>query len=159
MDKSTITAQKILTPHSLASKLAYWRFKQYKIVFTNGCFDILHIGHLETLQKAADLGDILLVGINTDASIKRLKGKKRPIMTENHRALLLSAFYFVHHVLLFEEDTPLNLIKTIQPDVLVKGGDYQKHEIVGADIVEQKGGQVITIPLVPNISTTNILNQ
>jgi len=159
MKKSAVTQQKILTLPLLESKLAYWHFRQYKIVFTNGCFDLLHIGHLHTLQEAADLGDILIVGLNTDASVKRLKGESRPLNSENNRATILAALHCIDYVILFDEDTPYNLIQKLQPDILVKGGDYQKADIIGAEIVEKKGGQVHTIPLIPDISTTKLINK
>lgn len=134
--------------------------KQHKkIVFTNGCFDILHAGHVTYLKKAKRLGDVLVVGINTDASVKRLKGAERPINNIDARVLVLSALDFVDYVIPFDEDTPDELIKCVSPDVLVKGGDYNINEIAGRDIVESKGGLVITIPLVEGISTTNIVNR
>lgn len=139
--------------------MAYWNFGQYQVVFTNGCFDLLHIGHLHTLQEAADLGDILIVGVNTDASVKRLKGESRPLNSETNRATILAALHCVDYVILFDEDTPYKLIQKIQPDILVKGGDYEKSQIVGADLVEQKGGQVHIIPLIPDISTTQLINK
>lgn len=130
-----------------------------KIVFTNGCFDILHVGHKRYLQQAATLGDILIVGVNSDASVKRLKGESRPVNTVVDRAEMLCALGFVDYVAVFDEDTPYELIKQIQPDVLVKGGDYQPDEVVGKDIVELRGGKVEIIPFVEGKSTTNIINQ
>ena len=129
-----------------------------KIVFTNGCFDILHVGHVQYLREAAQLGDILVIGLNSDASIKRIKGEDRPINKEQDRAEILAALEFVDYVVLFEEDTPINLIKAIKPNVLVKGGDYKKENIVGWDFVEQNGGEVKTISFVEGKSTTNIIN-
>lgn len=141
----------------LMRQIAIWRMKDYKIVFTNGCFDILHPGHIDYLSKAADLGDVLIIGVNSDASVKKLnKGANRPIQNENDRALILSVFQFVEALIIFEEETPYELIKAVQPDVLVKGGDWKESDIVGADIVKLKGGVVTTIPFVEGYSTTHI---
>lgn len=148
---------KILSPEEVA------RFRQdnidKKIVFTNGCFDILHIGHKRYLQKAATLGDILIVGVNSDDSVRRLKGPERPINNEQDRAEMLSAMGFIDYVVIFGEDTPYELIKQIQPDVLVKGGDYKPEEVVGRDIVEARGGRLELISFVEGKSTTNIINK
>ncbi len=130
-----------------------------KIVFTNGCFDILHVGHKRYLQKAATLGDILIVGLNSDASVRRLKGPTRPVNNEQDRAEMLSALGFIDYVTVFDEDTPYELIKKIQPDVLVKGGDYKPDEVVGKDIVEARGGRLELIQFVEGKSTTNIINK
>ena len=130
-----------------------------KIVFTNGCFDILHIGHIRYLEEASKLGDLLIVGLNSDASVKRLKGKERPINTERDRAELLSALSFVDYVIIFDQDTPLELIKMIQPDVLVKGGDYSNEYVVGTKEVEARGGKLVLLPFVDGKSTTNIINK
>ena len=130
-----------------------------KVVFTNGCFDILHAGHVTYLKKARELGDILVVGLNSDASIKRLKGDSRPVNGLEDRALVLSALGFIDYVIPFEEDTPYELIKAVVPDILVKGGDYEIKDIVGRDIVEENGGKVMTIPLVEGKSTTNTINR
>lgn len=130
-----------------------------KVVFTNGCFDLLHRGHITYLAQARDLGDCLVVGLNTDASVKRLKGDSRPINRENDRALLLAALTSVNYVVLFDEDTPLQLIRQISPDVLVKGGDYAIKDIVGASIVIEKGGSVQTLPFVNGYSSTNLIHQ
>jgi D-glycero-beta-D-manno-heptose 1-phosphate adenylyltransferase len=143
----------------LESALAVWRFKNQKIVFTNGCFDIIHRGHVEYLAKAASQGDQLVIGLNTDASVKRLKGMTRPVQDETSRALVLASFSFVSKVVLFDEDTPYELIKLIQPDILVKGGDYKAEDIVGYDIVKNKGGEIVTIDLVEGISTTSIIDR
>ena len=128
-----------------------------RIVFTNGCFDVLHRGHVTYLAQARDLGDCLVVGLNSDASVKRLKGENRPINSESDRALVLAALSFVDHIILFEEDTPKNLIEQVQPDILVKGGDYQIENIVGADFVLKNGGKVLTIPFVDGYSSTKII--
>ena len=130
-----------------------------KVVFTNGCFDIIHVGHLRYLQEAAKLGDILIVAINSDASVKRLKGPERPINTELERAEMMCALGFVDYVAIFEEDTPLELIKRIQPDVLVKGGDYSNEYVIGTNEVESRGGKLVLIPFVEGKSTTNIINK
>lgn len=130
-----------------------------KIVFTNGCFDIIHVGHKRYLQQAASLGDILIVGVNSDASVRRLKGPSRPVNNEQDRAEILSALGFIDYVTIFDEDTPYELIKKIQPDVLVKGGDYKPDEVVGKDIVEARGGRLELISFVEGKSTTNIINK
>lgn len=154
--KLEIIENSVLTDESLEQMLAFWRFKGKKIVFSNGCFDILHRGHVDYLSKAADLGDVLIIGINTDASVHRLKGNTRPINDEQSRALIVAALNFVTAVVLFDEDTPYELIKKVQPDILVKGNDYLPEEIVGYDVLKAKGGEVVTIPLVRGYSTTSI---
>jgi D-glycero-beta-D-manno-heptose 1-phosphate adenylyltransferase len=160
MDHLSFIQSKIhLDRSELESILAVWRFKDQRIVFTNGCFDIIHRGHVEYLAKAASLGDQLIIGLNTDASVKRLKGTTRPVQDENTRALVLAAFGFVSKVVLFDEDTPYELIKLIQPKVLVKGGDYKASDIVGYDIVTSNGGSVETIDLVEGHSTTKLINK
>jgi D-glycero-beta-D-manno-heptose 1-phosphate adenylyltransferase len=130
-----------------------------KVVFTNGCFDILHRGHIDYLAKARELGDCLVIGVNTDASVGRLKGPDRPIVQEDDRAAVLSALAVVDYVCLFEEDTPYELIRALVPDVLVKGADWSLGDIVGKDIVEGAGGAVHTIQFLPNRSTTNIIQK
>lgn len=157
MNKIQSIKSKILSNKALQGRLTEWRSQGKKLVFTNGCFDILHRGHLEYLAKAADKGDVLIIGLNTDASVRRLKGEDRPVNDEQSRALILAALQFVDAVVLFDDDTPFELIKTVQPDVLVKGGDYKPKEIVGYDIVMAKGGRVLTIDLVEGYSTTAIL--
>jgi D-beta-D-heptose 7-phosphate kinase/D-beta-D-heptose 1-phosphate adenosyltransferase len=127
-----------------------------KIVFTNGCFDLLHAGHISLLQKAKSLGDILIVGLNTDRSVRKLKGKGRPVVPEKERALILSALRDVDFVVFFSEPTPINLIRALSPDVLVKGADYKNSQIVGANWVNANGGKVVRIPLVKGKSTTAI---
>lgn len=136
-----------------------WKSEDLKLVFTNGCFDILHRGHVEYLSNAKDLGDVLIVGLNTDKSVKMLKGSDRPINDEDSRALILASLSFVDVVVLFDEETPLNLISAIKPDVLVKGGDYKAEEIVGYDIVKDSGGEIVVIDLVDGFSTTNIIKK
>lgn len=150
---------KILDEIYLEERLNLWRGEGKTIVFSNGCFDILHRGHVEYLSKAADLGDKLIIGLNTDDSVKRLKGPSRPVNDEKARAILLSALEFVDAVVLFKEDTPYNLIRRVQPDVLVKGKDYKAEDIVGYDIVTAKGGKVETIELVDGYSTTKTIEK
>lgn len=147
------------TAKKAENTLNLWRFKDDKIVFTNGCFDILHKGHIEYLAKAASLGTKLVIGLNTDASVKRLKGDSRPVNDENARALLLASLVFVDKVILFDTDTPRDLIDFVQPDVLVKGGDYKPEEIVGYDIVKAKGGEIVTLDFVEGYSTTSLIEK
>lgn len=144
-------------PDAFSKMLGVWRFQEKKIVFTNGCFDLLHLGHIDYLAKAKDLGDILVVGVNTDMSVTRLnKGKNRPITDQQSRTTLLASLFFVDAVVLFDEDTPYELIKTVQPDVLVKGSDYEPEEIVGYDVVTAKGGEIKTLDFLQGYSTTLI---
>lgn len=130
-----------------------------KIVFTNGCFDIIHAGHVDYLKKARELGDVLIVGLNTDDSVKRIKGAGRPVNNQDDRSIVLDSLRFVDFVVLFNEDTPYNLILEIKPDILVKGGDYTIETIVGADIVLGNGGRVITIPLTAGKSTSGLIEK
>lgn len=147
---------KILSEENLNILINEWREKNQKIVFTNGCFDLLHLGHIDYLAKAKDLGDKLIIGVNTDDSVRRLKGVYRPLQDENSRLHILAALEFVDAVILFNEDTPYELIKKIQPDVLVKGADYKIEDIVGYDIVTSRGGSVKTIEYLEGYSTTSI---
>jgi rfaE bifunctional protein nucleotidyltransferase chain/domain len=152
--------KKLVSVNTLKTHLSLLIFYDKKIVFTNGVFDILHTGHVDYLSKARDLGDFLIVGLNTDNSVKRLnKGPERPINNENARATVLGALECVNAIVLFDEDTPYELIKAIQPDVLVKGSDYAIEKIVGYDVVMAKGGQVKTITLSEGFSTTNIIKR
>jgi rfaE bifunctional protein nucleotidyltransferase chain/domain len=151
--------QKILNKIQLAEACKAWKLEGKSIVFTNGCFDIIHVGHLDTLQAAKALGDILIVGLNSDASVTRLKGAERPINSELNRALMLAALELVSAVVIFEEDTPLQLIELIAPNFLVKGGDWPENQIVGADFVKAYGGSVHSIPFKNDISTTAILKK
>jgi rfaE bifunctional protein nucleotidyltransferase chain/domain len=160
-----IVEAKIFTPETLSRQLVVWRFKGDKIVFTNGCFDIIHRGHIDYLAKASDLGNKLIVAINSDASIKRQgKAHSRPLQDEQTRAMIMASFHFVSAVIIFDEDTPLNIINYIKPDVLVKGADYDANEknkenkkyIVGADAVKANGGEVKTIEFLEGFSTTAI---
>lgn len=153
------TADKILDLNQAKKVISGWRKNDEKIVFTNGCFDILHLGHVDYLEKSRALGDRLVVGLNTDDSIKRLKGEKRPIVNEYSRARLMAALQFVDAVILFAEDTPESLIRTILPDILVKGDDYTLERIVGAEIVMANGGKVQTVKLVDGFSTTKIIEK
>lgn len=159
MNKLDIINSKILDDNSLRQKVSIWRFLNKKIVFTNGCFDIIHLGHIDYLSKAKDLGNILLIGLNTDDSIKRIKGNNRPIKDQHERAIMLASLQFVDGVILFNDDTPYDLIKKIEPDILVKGSDYKKEEIVGADIIKNTGGEIITIDFLEGYSTTSILDK
>jgi len=150
---------KIFTADALQQQLSRWRLLNKKIVFTNGVFDILHEGHIASLSEAAGYGNILIVGLNADASVKRLKGESRPVNAEASRALLLASLVMVDAVILFEEDTPLNLISSIMPDVLVKGGDYTIDQIVGAKEVLANGGAVEINPILEGFSTTGIIEK
>ena len=150
---------KFYNKESIINQLNIWSSANKKIIFTNGCFDILHKGHVEYLAKSKDLGDILIIGLNSDKSVKKLKGESRPINNQNSRALLLSSLLFVDAVICFDEDTPLNLIEIIKPDILVKGGDYEKEDIIGYDFVIEIGGEVKIIDLVEGYSTTNIIKK
>jgi D-glycero-beta-D-manno-heptose 1-phosphate adenylyltransferase len=150
---------KIYTLDALLAELKRWRLKNKKIVFTNGVFDIVHQGHIASLSEAAAFGDVLIVGVNADASVKRLKGDSRPVNDENSRALLLAALVMTDGVIIFEEDTPYNLITAIMPDVLVKGGDYTIEQIVGAKEVMANGGEVKIVPILEGFSTTGIIER
>ncbi len=147
---------KIHTIETLSHQLKLWTDANEKIVFTNGCFDLIHQGHVDYLAKAADLGTKLVIGVNTDASVNKLKGDHRPIQDEYSRQFILAAFEFVDAVILFGEQTPYDLIKLVQPDVLVKGSDYKPEDIVGYDIVKAKGGEIKTIDFLPGFSTSLI---
>ena len=151
---------KVMTKERLVSILELARAKKQRLVFTNGCFDLMHIGHTRYLQAAKQLGDLLVVGINSDASVRSLnKALDRPIVPEAQRAEVLAALGCVDYVVIFTEPDPLNLITTVQPDVLVKGGDWPVNRIVGREIVEARGGVVKTIPLVPDMSTTSLIQR
>ncbi len=130
-----------------------------KVVFTNGVFDLLHRGHVEYLQKARELGDLLILGLNSDDSVRRIKGPRRPLCSQEDRAVVLSALVCVDHIVIFDEDTPQKLIKSLVPDILVKGADYSVEQIVGSDIVLKNGGQVIPIELAPGKSTTELIDK
>lgn len=156
MHKQIIEQKIFANKEAALHPLKRWRFLQHKLVFTNGCFDLLHLGHIDYLSKAADLGDFLIIGLNTDRSVAEIKGSKRPINDQVSRAHVLASLYFVNAVILFDEPTPFELIKFTQPDVLVKGADYKPEQIVGYDIVTKKGGLVTTIEYLPGYSTTAI---
>lgn len=147
---------KITAACDIESKLAALRTGK-KVVFTNGCFDILHKGHVDYLQKARALGDFLCLGLNSDVSVKAIKGEKRPIVPQNERAFVLAGLACVDFVVLFDEPDPYNLIKLVKPDILVKGADWSKDKIIGADLVESYGGRVELMPLVEGKSSTNII--
>jgi rfaE bifunctional protein nucleotidyltransferase chain/domain len=153
------TAAKIVSRPEATARVRAWRQAGRTVVFTNGCFDLLHLGHVDYLEQARHLGDVLIVGLNTDESVGRFKGPDRPIQDEQSRARILAALHFVDLVVLFNEDTPLDLISSVLPDILVKGNDYLAENIVGADVVKQHGGSVKTIPLVPGYSTTKIVEK
>lgn len=151
--------EKIFTAESLLLQVKRWRLLNKKIVFTNGVFDILHEGHIASLSEAASHGNILIVGVNTDASVKRLKGESRPVNNQQSRTLLLASLLMTDAVVLFDEDTPHNLITSILPDVLVKGGDYTIEQIVGAKEVLANGGEVKIVPILEGFSTTAIIER
>lgn len=150
---------KVLSATDLDQRLSQWHKENKKIVFTNGCFDLLHVGHVRYLEEAKKLGDILIVGINTDLSVQKLKGPTRPIQNENDRAEILASLKAVDHTILFSEDTPLNLIQKIKPDVLVKGGDWKIEQIVGSDFVLKNGGTVKSLNFIDGKSTTSLIEK
>ncbi|CCH03280.1 rfaE bifunctional protein [Fibrella aestuarina BUZ 2] len=154
-----MTASKIHTRDDAVAQVADWHQQGLRVVFTNGCFDIVHLGHIDYLEKARALGDKLVLGLNTDASVSRIKGPLRPVVNETARARLMAALQFVDIVTLFDEPTPLELIEAVRPDVLVKGDDYSVATIVGADFVLSNGGSVETIALVPGYSTTALIGK
>ncbi len=151
-----IISNKIHNHETLKIQLMRWRFFSQKIVFTNGCFDLIHLGHIDYLAKASDDGDVLIVGLNSDTSARGLKGPARPINNQDQRAMILASFQFVSAVVIFDEPTPLQLITTIQPDVLIKGGDYKPEDIVGYEVVKAKKGIVKTIEFLEGYSTSFI---
>ncbi len=153
------TKDKILKLEKLKTLRAIWKQANEKVVFTNGCFDIVHLGHIDYLEKAAALGNRLIIGLNTDASVSKLKGPERPVNSEYARARMLAALAFVDAVVLFADDTPLHLIETLTPDILVKGNDYTVEQIVGAKHVLQHGGEVKTVDLVEGFSTTLLIEK
>ena len=151
--------KKIFLEKDLRIKLDSWRQKGEKIVFTNGCFDLIHLGHIEVLARSADLGDRLIIGVNTDISIKNIKGENRPIIEEDSRVKQLAALEFVDAVILFNESTPNKIINHIKPDIITKGGDYKAEEVIGYKTVNENNGRVVIIPLTQGFSTTSILNK
>jgi len=156
MDYLKVIQGKILDKDTLAKLVANYRLKNQKIVFTNGCFDLLHQGHVTYLAQAASLGNRLIVGLNSDSSVQKLKGIHRPIQDEKSRMLIMASLHVVSAVIIFNEDTPIDLISIVQPDFLVKGGDWEPAKIVGAELVKSYGGQVISIPFIDGYSTTAI---
>ena len=150
---------KIKGPAALSEILKYLRSKGKIIVFTNGCFDIIHFGHIRYLSRAKKIGDVLVVGLNSDSSVRLLKGEGRPINKENDRARILASLYFVDYITKFSELTPEKLIKKIRPDVLVKGGDWKIKDIVGSDYVKSYGGRVVSLPFVKGYSTTYLIKK
>jgi rfaE bifunctional protein nucleotidyltransferase chain/domain len=159
MHKLDWIQRKIYSRDALVKECNAWRLTDRKIVFTNGCFDILHHGHLDLLAKAADQGNVLVVGVNTDDSVRRLKGHTRPVTNENDRAFQLASLLCTDAICLFDEDTPEALINALKPDVLVKGGDYTIDKIVGAGFVQSYGGKVEIIPFVEGYSTTGLIEK
>lgn len=159
MKKPELIVDKIFLREQLIRRVAQWKFLGKSIAFTNGCFDILHAGHIASLSDAAKEGDILIVGVNSDASTRRLKGSERPINDESSRATLLASLVMVDAVSIFDEDTPLELITSILPDVIVKGGDYTIEQMIGAKEVIANGGRVVINPILTGFSTTNIVNK
>ena len=159
MKRPDLLPSKIFSREELVRSVTRWRLLGKTISFTNGCFDILHAGHIASLSDAAKEGDILIVGVNTDASTKRLKGDERPVNDENSRALLLASLAMVDAVTLFEEDTPLELIKAVMPDVIVKGGDYTVDQMIGAKEVIANGGRIVINPILEGFSTSGIIGK
>jgi rfaE bifunctional protein nucleotidyltransferase chain/domain len=159
MNQPQIIPHKIFTLDELLHEISRQRLKSKTLAFTNGCFDILHQGHIASLSEAAAEADFLIVGVNADASVRKLKGEHRPVNDEKSRAILLASLLMVDAVIIFGEDTPLELIKAIMPDVLVKGGDYTLEQIVGAKEVIAGGGRVVINPLVPGFSTTGLIEK
>ncbi|MBP6184120.1 MAG: D-glycero-beta-D-manno-heptose 1-phosphate adenylyltransferase [Saprospiraceae bacterium] len=159
MSMLTAISSRIVTPEKLRAHRSRWTMQGQKVVFTNGCFDILHEGHLRYLADARDLGDVLVVGVNSDASVRRLKGSERPVNNETSRLLMLAGLLVVDMVVLFEEDTPLELIQIVHPDVLVKGGDWATEQIVGSSWVQGYGGEVRSLPFHQGFSTTGLIGK
>ena len=151
--------EKIINTDNLILKVSQWKKNKMKVSFTNGCFDILHLGHLEILTKSKEFGDRLIVAVNSDESVRKLKGDKRPVNDFQTRSHILASFSFVDYVVEFSDDTPKKLIQIIKPDFLIKGGDYKKKDIVGNDIVSSYGGETIIIPLIDGLSSTNTINK
>jgi rfaE bifunctional protein nucleotidyltransferase chain/domain len=156
MTKLEIIKGKIFQANELRANLNIWRLLEKKIVFTNGCFDLLHLGHIDYLSKAADMADKLIIGLNSDASTAALKGPSRPIIDQYSRSIMLASFSFVDAVIIFNDPTPIQLIEWIKPDILVKGADYTIDQIVGSDLVLQYGGDVKTIEYLAGYSTSAI---
>lgn len=153
------TIEKIVTITDAIEQRAFWKDNDETVVFTNGCFDILHLGHIDYLEKARSLGSKLIVALNTDDSVKKLKGPERPLNNEEARGRMIAALSFVDLVIYFSEDTPYKVIEDLKPDILAKGSDYLAEDIVGADIVKANGGKVLTIDLVKGFSTTGLIDK
>lgn len=151
--------KKVIKKKGLCGILGRLRSRKKKIVFTNGCFDILHKGHIRYLKKAGSLGDVLVIGLNSDRSIRAIKGPRRPINCELDRAEILAALDFVDYVTIFDEDTPQKLIEELKPDILVKGGDWKIDDIVGADFIKSRGGRVVRIPFIKGYSTSSLIER
>jgi len=154
-----MTSDKIKSLSDATFQIKSWQAAGQKVVFTNGCFDLLHLGHVDYLENAKNLGDRLVIGLNSDSSVSRFKGPERPLQDQNSRARVLAALQFVDLVVLFDQDTPLEIISKLLPNVLVKGSDYLAENIVGADVVKKNGGVVKTIDFVPGYSTTKIVEK
>ncbi len=159
MTQLDILNAKIVDNESIQPQLARIRFRKKKIVFTNGCFDLLHKGHIDYLAKASDMADFMIVGLNTDKSVQKIKGKERPVQDEQSRALILASLSFIDYVVLFDEETPYKLIKLVQPDILVKGADYKPEDIVGYDILKSTGGEIKTLDFLDGYSTSSIIEK
>ncbi|MBK5271501.1 MAG: D-glycero-beta-D-manno-heptose 1-phosphate adenylyltransferase [Bacteroidia bacterium] len=159
MKETDFISKKILTAPQIVKQVAQWRVLTKKIAFTNGVFDILHQGHIFSLSQAAKVADYLIVGVNSDSSVKKLKGENRPVNNQDSRAIVLASLIVVDAVVVFDEETPLELIKTIMPDVLVKGGDYIISQVAGAKEVIANGGRVVINPIIEGFSTTEIINR
>lgn len=159
MKKSDSITQRIILQEEVIPQVIRWRLNSKSIAFTNGVFDILHAGHIKVLAKAASFADMLIVGVNSDSSVKRLKGENRPINPEQSRALILASLIMVDAVVIFDEDTPLELIKKIRPDVLIKGGDYTVETMIGAEVVMENGGRIEIISIEEGFSTTAIIEK
>jgi D-beta-D-heptose 7-phosphate kinase/D-beta-D-heptose 1-phosphate adenosyltransferase len=159
MKRPQIIPYKIFTLPDLLQQVNRWRLLKETIAFTNGCFDILHPGHIASLSRAAEQADILIVGVNADNSVRKLKGAHRPVNDQQSRAMILASLLMTDAVVIFEEDTPLEIIQAIMPDVLVKGGDYEMDEIVGAKEVIANGGKVVISPIVPGFSTSGLIEK
>lgn len=153
------TESKIKSLDETKSLRNLWKDQGLKVVFTNGCFDLIHLGHVDYLERARSLGDRLILGLNSDNSVRRIKGDNRPVMNEISRSRIMASLEFVNVVVLFEEDTPFNLIKELKPDILVKGSDYLSENIVGAEIVKEEGGEIRTIDLIEGYSTSSIISK
>jgi rfaE bifunctional protein nucleotidyltransferase chain/domain len=151
--------QKLYSPEEIIRKTEEWRNSGETIIFTNGCFDILHAGHIDYLARAASLGTKLIIALNSDQSVSKLKGPARPLQKENDRAFVLSALDFVSAVVLFSEDTPEKLIRTINPDILVKGADYSVEQVAGSEFIIQNGGSVVLLPILKGRSTSKVIER